>query len=125
MKIKSDGSLIFFIILIVVFALSSGKAEQKAYDEGYAAAQAEYEEEIDNCNGQCSHVQNAIENFIDDGILIYRENVFYEDDIYSEDDMEEQYWEGAYEGYIQGYGDRYYGNERELDISDYEDEHMF
>ena len=128
MKIKSDGSLIFFVILIVVFSLASGKAERKAYNEGYAAAQEEYEnyeEHIDSCDGNCDHVQNEIENLIYDDVLIYRDAVFEEDDIFDEDDMFDSYWEGAYNGYIQGYGDCRYGNKRELDISEYKNEDMF
>ena len=126
MKLRSDGSLIFFFITIIIFIITG---QQDAYDEGYAAAVEEYsgyeERHADNCDGSCDHVQNEIENLLDDDILIYRDDVFLEDDIYSEEDMDEAYWEGAYDGYIQGYGDCYYGSERELDIYKYEDEDMF
>lgn len=122
MKLKSDGSLAFFIVLIIVFSVLGGWAEQKAYDEGYAAAKEEYgnyEHHTESCDGSCDHVQYEIEDLLYDGVLIRK------DEALNEDDLEESYWEGAYDGYIQGYGDRHYGNERELDISEYKDEDMF
>ena len=44
---------------------------------------------------------------------------------YSEEDLLQSYTEGLAEGYVQGYGDCFYGNKKELDISEYTDEEYY
>lgn len=106
--------VIGFFILIVICAFASGKAENKAYDEGYADAKeyyGNYEEHVDSCDGSCDHVQYEIEDLIYDGQLIRKEDLYDtvrdSDDYYTDDQMQEIYW-GAYE---EGYEDCYYGYE--------------
>ncbi len=113
MKNKSYGSLAFFIVLIIVFSISIGKAEQKAYDEGYAAAKEEYgnyEHHTESCDGSCDHVQYEIEDLVHDGELILKDDLYKTVRDSNEYYTEDEHWEALdADSYIQGYEDCYYG----------------
>ena len=80
------------------------------------------EEHARSCDGSCEHITEVIEYLIDEGELVERDFIFDLYSVYSEDDLQKAYMEGMAEGYVQGYGDCFYGNKQELDISEYSDE---
>ena len=134
MKLKSsEGVGVLIILIVYAFMLyNSGynSAEEEIrealeYEEGSFYDLETYEKHEDYCDGDCHHVLDSIESRIENDELIDRSNLFDQDGVFSEDDLETAYWEGAYDGYIQGYGDCYFGNEREQDLNEYVDENMF
>lgn len=123
---RSEFWMVIIYIVVTIFIIWIGLTiRHNGYEDGYAAAKMRYECSLDKCDGYCNHVQESIEKFIDDEEIIRRDNLFEEEGVYSSDDMDESYWEGAYDGYIEGYGDRYYGNKRELDLDEYENKNLF
>ena len=128
MRVRSEGSVVFVIVVIIVFNFLNYAMSEKAYDEGYEAAKEEYEyseeEHASSCDGSCEHVEESIQNLIGDE-LIEKDSVYDLDDDYSEDELLQSYTEGLAEGYVQGYGDCFYGNKKELDISEYTDEEYY
>ena len=96
------------------------------YSNQITDLEQEIEEEIetcerhnDYCDGHCDHIENEIDDRVYDGELIRS------DEALNEDDLNDSYWEGVYYGYIQGYGDCYYGNAQEQELDEYVDEELF
>lgn len=131
MKIRSDGTIVFVVIVIIIFSVINYSFSEKSYKEGYVAANHEFMEEHftssyeDFCDGSCEHVKEAIENLIEEGELVDADSIFDRYNVYSEEDLQKAYMEGMAEGYVQGYGDCFYGNKKELDISEYSDEEYY
>lgn len=141
------GTLFIITIIIVGVVLLRGCKNSETYDshiencdgtcshiEDYCeeypnqvdALENELEEEMktgerhnDYCDGHCDHVEDEISDRVYDGELIRSYEAL------DEEDLNDSYWEGVYDGYIQGYGDCYYGNKQELELDDYQDEELF
>ena len=133
---KSDTNvfltLIGIFLIALIFYIGGYNTAEEDYSNQIADLEQEIEQEIETCeghneycDGHCEHIEDEIENRVYDKELIYRDLINETDGIYDDDDMEESYWEGAIDGYVQGYGDCYYGNEQEYEIDEYFDEHMF
>lgn len=139
---------LFFIVLIIVgVIILRGCKNSETYDshikncDGTCAhieehckdyfsqiddLEQELEEEIktckrhdDYCDGQCDHIEDEIDDRVYDGELISSYEAL------DEEDLNDSYWEGVYYGYIQGYGDCYYGNTQEQELDEYVDEELF
>ena len=102
------------------------RQEYECLEEEYEYLEEKYEyaeeEHAFSCDGSCEHVKESIENLIEEGELVEMDSVYDLYNVYSEDDIQKAYMEGMAEGYVQGYGDCFYGNKKELDISEYSDE---
>ena len=131
MKLKSDYFVGLFWLLIIILEIvvsfcSCSKDSPPPTDEYEYYEEVEtYEEHVDSCYGDCEHVENEIQERIYDDELIDPDDIYDVEGVYTEDDLERVYWEGAYDGYIQGYGDCYYGKEQEQELDEYVDEDMF
>ena len=73
MRVRSEGTVIFVIVVIIVFNFLNYAMSEKAYDEGYEAAKEEYEyseeEHASSCDGSCKHVEESIQNLIGDEVV--------------------------------------------------------
>ena len=137
--IENAGCLIYLLafIIFVIFYLSSCSVSGSEKPETY-------ESHIENCNGNCAHVKNFLEEEIRTGELhddycngqcdhvedeifdrVYEGELIRSDEALDEEDLNDSYWQGAYYGYIQGYGDCYYGNDKQLELDEYVDEELF
>lgn len=118
--IENAGCLFYLLIIIitVIFNLTSCSNSQSEEPETYKS-------HIESCDGYCKHVEEAIEWRIDNEELADRDDIYSIEGVYSEDDVNDSYWEGVYYGYIQGYGDCYYGNAQEQELDEYVDEELF
>lgn len=118
--IENAGCLFYLLIIIitVIFNLTSCSNSESEEPETYKS-------HIESCDGYCKHVEEAIEWRIDNEELADRDDIYSIEGVYSEDDVNDSYWEGVYYGYIQGYGDCYYGNAQEQELDEYVDEELF
>lgn len=121
MKTKSDDTVFYSIIIIIVVAImffsiaypSYKNGYEKGYDKGYSTALEKheiYKEHIDSCDGSCNHVQYTIEDLIYDGELIRKDDLYKVVEESNEYYTEDEHWEALdSDSYIQGYEDCYYG----------------